>query len=355
MSATAKDLPPGTVLGGRYEIRGKLGSGAFSSVYRARDRTLDTDVAVKLLHRWASAEPALVERFKREVVLSRRVRHEGCCRVYDFVELDGQAMLTMELIEGWTLEEVLDRLGLLPLQAGLALAAGAAGVVAGLHQSGVVHRDVKETNLMLRRQGRLVVLDFGLAWSSVLSTLTRLGTLVGTPTHVAPERILGGEPTMRSDVYSLGVVSYHLLTGRLPFRGHDLGQVLAMHVHGQPDRPRKLRPEIGRDVEALVLRCLAKDPGERPADAGELERDWQGLLGGPPPFERLRELIARMEGAPAVENSPNFQQDVPSSPMTLRRGRTRWNGRERWVVALLVLSIALAAAVVLLLLLTLKR
>jgi serine/threonine-protein kinase len=353
MSTGSRDLPAGTVLGGRYVVGEKLGRGAFSSVYRGLDRILQTQCALKILHRWATAEPALVERFKREVVLSRRVRHEGCCRVYDFVELEGYAVLTMELVEGWTFEALLDRVGVMPLPAALGLAFQAAAVVAGLHRGGVVHRDLKATNLMVQRDGSVKVLDLGLAWSSQLSTLTRIGTLLGTPTHVAPERILGAEPTVRSDVYSLGVLSYHLLTGRLPFQGHDIGQLLALQVQGEPVRPRKLRPELGRKLEGLLLQCLRKDPALRPADAAELAQEWAYRLGAPPSVEPIRSMLEQMA---AVENSASLHQDVETSLRKPRRRIGAAQRRTRWAVALFLVSLAFAAAAaVFLILQTLNR
>lgn len=371
MAAHANEIPPGAILGRRYEVQAKLGQGAFSTVYRALDRSLDTPCALKVLHEHATTERSVLERFKREVILSRSVRHEGCCRVDDFLEMDGYAVLTMEYVDGWTLEELLDRIKTVPLGAACSLAAQASSALAALHRHGIIHRDVKARNLMVDRDGRLKLLDLGLSWSAHLTSLTVMGSMLGTPTHMAPERILAGaEPSTRSDVYALGVAYYHLLTGRLPFIGHDLSQLIALHIRSEPVPPRRHRPELGQSVEALILRCLRKKPEDRFADAAEVEAVWMRLLGGPPSLDLVRASLpvrgtTPMEDlaayaptvildrpmfplpVPRVENSRRFQQDVGTASATSKAPEVSQDGRphRQLVLALLLFLLAAVATV----------
>src|SRR5262245_15520950 len=162
MAEREKELPRGFVLSGRYEVLQRLGEGSFSAVYRVHDRSLDTECAVKILHRWASVDPKLVERFKREVLFSRRIVHPGCCQVFDFAETGTSAMLVMELVPGWTCDELILRRGPLPLAAAGSLITQAGAALAVLHRNDIVHRDIKAENLMITPQGRLKVLDLGM-------------------------------------------------------------------------------------------------------------------------------------------------------------------------------------------------
>jgi tRNA A-37 threonylcarbamoyl transferase component Bud32 len=316
MTDRQKELPRGTVLGGRYEVIQKLGEGSFSAVYRVRDKSLDVECAIKVLHMWASFDPKLLERFKREVLYSRRIVHEGCCQVFDFAEYEDVAVLAMELVAGWTLDTLVDKLGPVPLEAAYSLIAQAASSVAVLHKNDIIHRDIKAENMMVTREGRLKILDLGLSWSSELSSLTAVGSILGTPAYMAPEFIMGGAPTPQSDVYAFGVLSYLVLTGRLPFEAPDLAKLLAMHMQGEPKPVRQLRPEVPAEVEKLVLRCLSKPPEKRPQSAGALEEAWIRILGGPPSPEQVRRLVVSL-GVPPAAQDPG--PPVPAAP-EVRRG-----------------------------------
>jgi serine/threonine protein kinase len=275
---SSRELVPGTVLDGRYEILGKLGMGTFSSVYRARDLMLGAEYALKVLRNMDGADAEALTRFKREALLSQRVAHEDCCRVYDFVTANGLSILKMELVSGWTLAQLISKLRPVPLPVALSLSVQSAAAVGALHRQGVVHRDIKASNLMVTRQGRIKVMDLGVSWAPEMSSLTMAGTLLGTPSYMAPELILQQKATARSDVYALGALSYYLLCGRLPFSAPDLVKLFMMQVGEQPPRPRDVRPELSVEMEELLMRCLDKDAEKRPADAVALEDAWRGAL-----------------------------------------------------------------------------
>ena len=291
----SRELLPGTVLDGRYEIQARLGSGTFSSVYRARDRSLGADYALKVLRNMDGADEEALTRFKREALLSQKVAHEDCCRIYDFLSVQGLSILKMELVDGWTLAQLLARLRPIPLPLGLSLAVQACGAVGALHRQDVIHRDIKASNLMVNRRGRIKVMDLGVSWAPEMSSLTMAGTLLGTPSYMAPELILHQKATARSDVYALGALAYYLVCGRLPFAAPDLVKLFMMQVQEAPPRPRDLRPELSAGMEALLLRSLDKDPERRPADAVAMESEWRDTLGVEPEPDLVGSILGDLE------------------------------------------------------------
>jgi eukaryotic-like serine/threonine-protein kinase len=264
------------------------------------------------------ADGELLERLRREVLLSQMVADERCCRVLEMMTLEGAPVLKMELIDGWTLSDLVRRARPLPLQLALSIALLSAGACAALHRNGVLHRDVKASNLMLTRQGQIKVMDLGISWSADLSSLTVSGTLLGTPSYMAPELILQQGASLRSDVYSLGALAYFLLTGRLPFSAGDLVQLFLKQVQEAPKPPRQLRPELSEAVEALLLRCLQKDPDQRPQDAAELEKEWLacGVTAQP------ADVLAAIFGLPEPRSSASASFGGPLGGETVRRPLT---------------------------------
>jgi serine/threonine-protein kinase len=304
LEKSARELAPGTVLDGRYEIQARLGTGTFSSVYQARDRLLGTDYALKVLRNMGGADEESLTRFKREALLSQRIGHEDCCRVYDFLSIDGLSVLKMELVNGWTLAQLLTRLRPIPMPLALSLSVQSCAAVGVLHRQSVIHRDLKASNLMVTRSGRIKVMDLGVSWAPELSSLTMAGTLLGTPSYMAPELILHQKSSARSDVYALGALAYYLLCGRLPFSAPDLVKLFMMQVQQAPVPPKQLRPELSDALESLVLRCLDKEAENRPADAVELEAQLRDELGVQPDpklvASTLNDLEALLEAVEPV-------------------------------------------------------
>jgi eukaryotic-like serine/threonine-protein kinase len=249
----------------RYRLERPLGHGGMATVYLARDTDLDRPVAVKVLD---AADEGLRERFVREARLAARLSHPNVVSVFDAGEDGGRPYIVMEHVEGETVAELLARRGPLPPDEARGLALQAARGLAHAHAAGLVHRDVKPQNLLLREDGTLKIADFGIARATEDTALTQPGTVLGTAAYLAPEQARGERATPASDVYSLGAVLYELLTGRPPLE-------TATPV-------RELAPEVPRDIEAVVMRCLARNPAYRPAD---LERE---LVTGDPPTRPLR-------------------------------------------------------------------
>jgi HAMP domain-containing protein len=269
-------LGRGQVFADRYEILGTLGKGGMGVVYRARDRQLDEVVALKLLRPEAlAADPTLIERFKQELKLARRITHRNVLRTHDFGETGGVPYISMEYIDGVTLKEVVQSRGALPLGVGLSIAKQMCHGLGAAHAGGVVHRDIKPHNmLILPETAELKIMDFGISRVSEVgpasSSLTTAGTVMGTPDYMPPEQAQGRPADFRSDLYSLAVVLFEIFTGRLPFKGETPMAVVVAHIQKEAPRPRSLNPKLPPELEAAILKGLQKDPARRWQSADEV-------------------------------------------------------------------------------------
>ncbi len=269
--------PAGVVdglLAGRYRLLSRLGSGGHGEVWRARDERLDRDVAVKVLRPELADDEDVRARFRAEARAAGGLRSPGIAAVFDFAEDDEGAWLVMELVDGVPLSQVLRSSGRLPVDRTLDLVEQAAAALQVAHDGGVVHRDVKPGNLLLRGDGRLSVTDFGIASAAGAAPLTRTGQVVGTAAYLAPEQASGRPVTGAADVYALGVVAYECLAGARPFERDGQVAVLLAHLS---EPPPPLPPDVPGPVAALVHRMLAKDPAERPASARDVQREAAAL------------------------------------------------------------------------------
>jgi len=255
-------------------------------VYLARDSELDRPVAVKLLAENAAADDGLRERFVREARLAARLSHPNIVSVFDAGEDGGRPYIVMEQVEGETLAELLAGRGRLPADEARGLALQAARGLAHAHAAGLVHRDIKPQNLLLRDEGTLKIADFGIARAAEGTALTQAGTVLGTAAYLAPEQALGEQATPAADVYSLGAVLYELLTGKPPYEFDSLADLADKQRRHAIAPVRELAPDVPRDLEDVVMRCLARNPAYRPASAAELEREL-GPGKAEPPTERL--------------------------------------------------------------------
>jgi len=268
------DTGPGSLLAGKYRLGSLIGSGSFGSVYRARHEDLARDVAVKILATAAQSGPDALARFKREGIAACRVKHPNAVVVTDFGATPaGAAFLVMELLEGRSLSDEMKRVGRFTVARCAEILTPLCGALAEAHLSGIVHRDVKPANVFLQRTplGETVkVLDFGIAKivdeDARGGSLTVEGGILGTPAYMAPERFRGEPIDGASDVYSVGVMLYQMLGGRLPFAAPDadLMAVAMMHLHREPPPLREADPKIAPEIERIVLSALRKNARERP-------------------------------------------------------------------------------------------
>ncbi len=267
----ALSLPTGQLFAGRFEVQEEIGRGGMGMVYRALDRELGDQVAIKTLRPELLQDPTLLERFKYEIRLARHISSKHVVRTHDIGERDGVYYLTMEYVEGITVRELLDTRGKLGTAPTLAIASQLAQSLVAAHEQGVIHRDIKPQNLLLDAAGVLKVMDFGVARiAGGSANLTEAGMIVGTPAYMAPEQMLGEKIDERTDLYAAGVVLFECLLGRLPFEAGSAIALIARVLRDQPPVPVALDPEIPPAFSELVLRLLAKDPAQRPANAAEL-------------------------------------------------------------------------------------
>ena len=270
---TTTSPPP--LIGGRYQILSLAGAGSMGSVYRARDTELDEIVALKFLRADLVHTPEILARFRREVRLARRVAHRHVARVYDIGEHEGDKFLTMAFIEGEALRALLRRSRPLPISQAVSIARAVCEGLAAAHAVGVIHRDLKPDNVMLGSDGALAITDFGIARSAEAvdgGPTATLGTAIGTPAYMSPEQVEGASDVDgRADIYALGVMLFEMVTGELPFAGGSAIAVAAARLDHAPPDPRALRPGLDPQLAGLILRCMARQPADRFASAGELD------------------------------------------------------------------------------------
>lgn len=303
------------VLNDRYEIHRRLARGGMAQVYLARDRSLDRPVAVKELVPEFAADPSFVERFRREAQAAANLSHPNVVGVYDWGTQDGTYFIVMEYVDGPSLSRVLRSDGPFHPRRAAEIAAEVAAGLGFAHSRGVVHRDVKPGNVLLTRSGQAKVTDFGIAraLSSPDEDLTQAGSVMGTATYFSPEQAQGLPVDPRSDLYSLGVVLYELVTGRPPFNGETPLAIAYKHVQDEPAPPSTLMTGLPPALEAIIMKLLSKRPEDRYASAEDLRADLNRFLAGEPTVaERELGAAALAEPATTVQAATTVTSAVPT-------------------------------------------
>jgi serine/threonine-protein kinase len=319
-------ISPGTMLGGRYRLEERIASGGMGDVWRCVDDVLGRTVAVKILLPSLLEEPGFTERFRVEARTMATINHPGVVDIYDYgSDPKAGAYLVMEYVEGDALSRTLSRVGRLTPARTMALVAQAADALHAAHEIGVVHRDVKPGNLLVRPNGTLVLTDFGIARSAGAAQLTAAGSVLGTAAYISPEQAMGEQATRLSDVYALGVVAYQCLAGRRPFEGEQPLEIAMRHVR---EVPPPLPPDTPPNVRAIVERAMAKDPAARwptasafaavsRRAAAELAASGPARPGGPPPTAQVSGQPFR--GTNPVTPTPTpTPTGTPGIPLTVR-------------------------------------
>ena len=317
-STPASSLGPGSVIGARYEIIQLLGEGGMGAVYKAHDRELERDVALKLIRAELARNPEILARFKQELILARQVTHRNVIRIFDLGQADGFKFITMEYLEGRDLKVVLREKGKFPPEEAAKIILQICRALEAAHSEGVIHRDLKPQNIMLDANGRAYVMDFGIARSAYLPGMTQTGALVGTPEYMSPEQAKGEKLDERSDLFSLGAILYELLIGQSPYHSDTPLASLWRRLQEKAKPVSEIDPSIPKPLSDIVAKALEIEPKDRFASATEFAQYLESWLG----------ISASMVG------STTYQALVP-----LQKQRPLW---KYTAIAAIVLLIALA-------------
>jgi len=319
----------GTVLSGRYRLEAKLGSGGMSTVYLAKDDTLDRPVAVKVMHREMSEQPDQIERFRQEARAVAKISHPNVVAVIDAGEDHGYPYIVFEYVEGETLKQRISRVGALDIQEAIAYAIEIARGLSIAHARNMVHRDIKPQNVLIDDEGRAKLTDFGISRQLEQDGMTATGRVLGTTDYVAPEQAMGQAVDPRSDIYSLGVVLYEMLVGQVPFHADSQVGVAMKHVNEELPDVQRRRPEVSAAVALVVERSTDKDRAERYQDVGEMTEDLETAL----------EVEAARAGSTTGEATSVL--DAVPPPKRKLSGGGRWS----WAAIAMLALVGVAALV----------
>jgi serine/threonine-protein kinase len=327
----------GTTLSGRYRLESRIGSGGMSTVYRAQDETLERFVAIKLMNREVATDSDQLERFRREARAVARLSHPNIVHVIDAGEDESRPYIVFEYIDGETLKERIQRLGRLEIPEAVAYCVEIARALGAAHANHVVHRDVKPQNVLIDHEGTAKVTDFGIARTLEEDGLTADGRVLGTTDYVSPEQALGHHVTGQSDLYSLGIVLYEMLTGELPYRGENQVAVAMQHVRESVPDVRKLRPDVSAALAAVIERATAKELRERFASDAEMIAELERTLA----LETNRAGEADGQVTAVIDSLP--PETRRTVPLSIRRPRAAY------AISLLAVLVIIAAIVALVL------
>jgi len=318
-----KELTTGSTFTGRYQIIEELGHGGMGTVYKVFDTDINEKIALKLLRPEIAQDRDTVERFSNELKLARKISHRNVCRMFDLGKAEGTTYITMEFVAGEDLKKFIRKTGQLGAGRAVSIAKQICEGLAEAHQLGVVHRDLKPQNIMVDEDGNARIMDFGIARSLRGKRITGAGVMIGTPEYMSPEQVEGKEVDERSDIYSLGVILFEMVTGHVPFEGDTAFTIGVKHKSERPRNPRELNAQLPEDLSRLILRCLEKDKGKRYQTAEELRTD----------LEKVE------QGLPTTDRTIPKQKRLTSKEITVK-----FNVRKVLVPAFIVLVLAVAAA-----------
>ena len=302
IEAPEEELTRGTTFADRYEIIEELGKGGMGRVYRVEDAKLKQEVALKLIKPEIASDKKTIERFRNELKTARMIAHKNVCRMFDFGESEGARFITMEYVSGEDLKSFIRRSGQLTVGTTIRIAKQVCEGLSEAHRLGVVHRDLKPSNIMIDKEGNARIMDFGIAHSLEAKGITGAGVMIGTPEYMSPEQVEGKEVDQRLDIYSLGVILYEMLTGRVPFEGDTPFVIGVKHKSEVPKNPKEYNAQIPNDLSHLILKCLEKDKEKRYQSASEVRS----------------ELIKIEKGIPATERVAPIRKPLTSREITVK-------------------------------------
>jgi tetratricopeptide (TPR) repeat protein/predicted Ser/Thr protein kinase len=329
LETAPEELTLGSLFAGRYQIIEELGHGGMGRVYRALDKKLNEEVALKLVRPEIAVDRSTLERFHNELKLARKISHPHVGRMYELMEEKGTHFITMEYVPGQDLRGLIRQTGRLTVAKAIATAKEICEGLTEAHKQGIVHRDLKPSNIIIDRAGSARIMDFGIARSMAVKSRTGAGVMIGTPEYMSPEQVEGKDVDERSDIYSLGIILYEMLTGRVPFEGDTPFTVGVKQKSEPPKDPKLLNPNIPEDLSGVILKCLEKDKAKRYQSAGEARAD----------LERVE------KGLPATERAAAERVSPTRKPFTSKEITVKFQPRKLIVPALGVVALIVAAVI----------
>jgi TolB-like protein/tRNA A-37 threonylcarbamoyl transferase component Bud32/lipoprotein NlpI len=325
MEAPKEELTTGSTFAARYQIIEELGKGGMGRVYKAHDTKIKEKIALKLINPEIAKDKKTIERFSNELRLARKIRHKNVCGMFDLGEEKGTHYITMEFVPGEDLRSSIRRFGQLPIGKSISIAKQICEGLVEAHRLGVIHRDLKSNNIMIDKEGNVRVMDFGIARSLEAKGITGAGVMIGTPEYMSPEQVEGKDVDQRSDIYSLGVILYEMVTGRVPFEGDTPFTIGVKHKSETPKDPKKMNSQIPEELSRVILKCLEKDKDKRFQSAGEVRLELTGIE----------------EGIPTIEREIPLKKPITSKEITVSFGL-----KNLLIPALVVIVIAAAAVII---------
>jgi serine/threonine protein kinase/Tfp pilus assembly protein PilF len=326
LETPTEELTRGTTFAGRYEIIEELGKGGMGKVYRVEDKKIKGEVALKLIKPEIAADKKTIERFSNELKMARMIAHRNVCRMFDLGEEKGTHYITMEYVHGDDLKGMIRMMGQLSAGQAISIAKQVCEGLAEAHRLGVIHRDLKPQNIMIDKEGNVRIMDFGIARSVKGKGITGAGVMIGTPEYMSPEQVEGKEVDERSDIYSLGIIIYEMVTGRVPFEGDTPFTIGVKQKSEMPKDPKEFNSQVPNELSTLILRCMEKDK----------EKRYQGAEGV------LSELAKIEKGIPTTERI------IPKrKPLTSREITVTFGLKKLFIPALVAIAVLIIAFIIL--------
>jgi len=306
IEAPIEELTTGSIFADRYKIVTELGRGGMGKVYRAIDQKIDEEIAIKLIKSEIAADKKTIERFRNELKMARKIAHRNVCKMYYLGEEKGAHFITMEYVPGEDLKSMIRMSGQLSTGMAIKVAKQVCDGLTEAHRLGVIHRDLKPNNIMIDKNGEARIMDFGIARLLKAKGITGAGIMIGTPEYMSPEQVEGKDVDQRSDVYSLGVILYEMVTGQVPFEGDTPFTIGMKHKGETPQAPKNLNVQISEDLNSLILKCLEKEKEQRYQSAEEVRLELEKIERGLPTTERI---VAKKKTATSREITVKFSLD----------------------------------------------
>jgi len=319
-----EELTTGSTFAGRYQIIEELGKGGMGRVYKALDKKINEKIALKLIKPEIASDKKIIERFRNELKFARKIRHKNVCQMFDLGEEKGPHFITMEYVAGEDLKRLIRKMNGLSSGQAIAIAKQVCEGLTEAHRLGVMHRDLKPQNIMVDEEGSARIMDFGIARSLEVKGITGAGVMIGTPEYMSPEQVEGKDVDHRSDIYSLGVILYEMVTGKVPFEGDTPFTIGVKYKSEAPQPPKELNDQIPEDLNQVILRCLEKDKEKRYQSASEVHSELESIEKGIPATDRK---------VPKVKSSTSKELTVTFSPKKL------------WIPALVLIALVSTAVI----------